>query len=124
MSETTPEANSHGPAPAQYQPAATEPALIPASQVKPEDIGTLAIEYRDGQPVIVISGGTVIPAGLTAVDASENAVATYSVNPTVPVGSTTRGISANNDLYLAVENDLDNLDDFDAEDELVTREER
>ncbi|MFF4104370.1 hypothetical protein [Streptomyces sp. NPDC001903] len=36
-------------------------ALIPAAQVKPEDIGTLSIEYRDGVPVVVVSGGRSLP---------------------------------------------------------------
>ncbi|MFD3788814.1 hypothetical protein [Streptomyces cyaneofuscatus] len=75
MSETTP--NQKGPAPATYKPAATEPAPIPADQVKPEDIGTLSIEYRDGQPVIVVSGGKSIPAGLTIVDETDAPVGAY-----------------------------------------------
>lgn len=91
MPEITP--NSKGPAPAQMSPewlaslgatptpeaaAPTEPVLIPAGQVKPEDIGTLSIEYRDGQPVIVVSSGTYIPAGLPVVDGSGNVVTTYT----------------------------------------------
>ncbi|MFD4946685.1 hypothetical protein ACFWNT_30175 [Streptomyces sp. NPDC058409] len=69
MPEYTP--NAKGPAPAQYKPAATEatgPVRVPLSEVKPEDIAPLAIEYRDGMPVIVVGSGTVLPAGLTAVD--------------------------------------------------------
>ncbi|MFF4104375.1 hypothetical protein [Streptomyces sp. NPDC001903] len=96
MSKTTPEANDHGPAPTQMSPeqaanlgltptpegaVPTELVLIPASEVKPEDIGTLSIEYREGQPVIVVSGGTVIPAGLTVADASGDAVAAYTAGP-------------------------------------------
>ncbi|MFD5504653.1 hypothetical protein ACFWJS_33930 [Streptomyces sp. NPDC127061] len=76
MSESTP--NAKGPAPVQYTPEATEPTLIPADQVKPEDIGTLSIEYRDGWAVVVASGGTYIPAGLTVVDRIGNAVAVYT----------------------------------------------
>ncbi|MEU0841390.1 hypothetical protein ABZ370_18220 [Streptomyces sp. NPDC005962] len=71
MPETAP--NSKGPAPAQYKPAATEPAPIPTGQVKPEDIATLSIEYRDGRPVIVVSGGTYVPATLMVVDGSDKA---------------------------------------------------
>ncbi|MGW3228589.1 hypothetical protein [Kitasatospora sp. NPDC001095] len=99
MSETTPEANSHGPAPVQMSPEqmaslgltpapdGTALALIPADQVKPEDIGTLSIEYRDGRPVIVVSGGTVIPGGITVADESGNAVAGY-VAASAPKGMT------------------------------------
>lgn len=65
--------NSKGPAPAQApawlnrapaDPAPTPeaPQLIPASDVKPQDIGTLSIEYRDGKPVILVSGGRFVPA--------------------------------------------------------------
>ncbi|MFD9487791.1 multicopper oxidase domain-containing protein [Streptomyces sp. NPDC059991] len=86
MSETTP--NSKGPAKAQMSPeqmaslgltpaseaaAPAEPTLVPASEVKPEDIGTLSIEYRDGKPVIVVSGGSYIPATLMIADESGNA---------------------------------------------------
>ncbi|MGE7437041.1 tetratricopeptide repeat protein [Kitasatospora sp. NPDC001175] len=79
MSESTPQAK--GPAPVQLTPQTTEPALIPADQVKPEDAGTLAIEYREGKPVIVVSGGKYIPAGLTVVDGAGNAVAAYNAGP-------------------------------------------
>ncbi|MFD9304998.1 hypothetical protein ACFWCB_20450 [Streptomyces sp. NPDC060048] len=42
-------------------------SLIPAEQVKPEDIGTLSIEDRGGKPVIVVSGGKYVPAELSVV---------------------------------------------------------
>ncbi|MGW8889737.1 hypothetical protein [Streptomyces sp. NPDC055749] len=91
MPEATP--NSKGLAPIQMSPeqlaglgltsapeatAPQEPVLIPADQVKPEDIGTLSIEYRDGRPVIVVNGGTAVPASLTVVDGSGHAVARYA----------------------------------------------
>ncbi|WHM36992.1 Hsp70 family protein [Streptomyces sp. BPTC-684] len=44
--------------------------IMPVTEVNPEDIGTLAIEYRDDQPVVVVSGGKYIPASLTVVDNS------------------------------------------------------
>ncbi|MFB6878859.1 hypothetical protein [Streptomyces sp. NPDC056323] len=78
MPEYTP--NAKGPAPARITPETTEPAPIPADQVKPEDIGKMAIEYRDGQPVIVVSGGKYIPETLTAVAASGSEAATYAVS--------------------------------------------
>ncbi|CAN3983284.1 hypothetical protein [Kitasatospora purpeofusca] len=68
MSESTP--NSKGPAQVQMPPEAVtpaEPALVPVSQVDPEDVATLALEYRDGRPVIVASNGKFIPAGLEVV---------------------------------------------------------
>lgn len=76
MSETTP--NSKGPAPVQLTPETTEPALIPADQVKPEGVGTLSLRYLDGVAQLVVSGGAVIPGGITVVDASGNAVAGYT----------------------------------------------
>ncbi|MFD8749749.1 hypothetical protein ACFV0O_01990 [Kitasatospora sp. NPDC059577] len=83
MPETTP--NAKGPAQVQLSPeqmanlgltptpgatAPTEPALIPADQVKPEDIATLSIEYRDGRPVLVMGDGKYIPAELPVVSSS------------------------------------------------------
>ncbi|MFF4225897.1 hypothetical protein ACFYZH_23960 [Streptomyces abikoensis] len=88
MPETTP--NSKGPAPAQYKPAATELALIPADQVKPEDIGTLSIEYRDGHPVIVVSGGKYAPSELPVVDSSGAAIAarfTWQTDASAPAAT-------------------------------------
>ncbi|MFD0344754.1 hypothetical protein ACFVH0_39850 [Streptomyces sp. NPDC127117] len=70
MPEYTP--NAKGPAPARITPETTDPAPIPADQVKPEDIGKLSIEYRDGQPVIVVSGGSAIPERISVVDSSGN----------------------------------------------------
>ncbi|MFE7133708.1 hypothetical protein ACFVIM_22920 [Streptomyces sp. NPDC057638] len=94
MSETTP--NSKGPAKQQMSPelaarlgltptvegtASDEPQFLSAAEVKPEDVGTLSIEYRDGAPVIVVSGGPVIPANLPVVGPSGNAVASYAAGP-------------------------------------------
>ncbi|AUG78881.1 response regulator [Streptomyces goshikiensis] len=81
---TTP--NSKGPAPIQSTPGTTEPAPIPASEVTPEDVGTLSIEYRDGLPVIVVSGGRVLPAQLPVVDSDGLAIATYG-SVTTPEGA-------------------------------------
>ncbi|MFG2222582.1 hypothetical protein [Streptomyces sp. NPDC048644] len=49
-------------------------------EVKPKDVGTLAIEYRDGQPVLVVRGGKAILAQLAVVDASANRIAVYVAN--------------------------------------------
>ncbi|MFH8637625.1 hypothetical protein [Streptomyces goshikiensis] len=82
MSETPP--NAKGPAKVQMSPEqmanlglppspeATVPerARIPADQVKPEDIATLSIEYRDGRPVVAVSGGKYVPAELPVVNGS------------------------------------------------------
>ncbi|MFE6904098.1 hypothetical protein ACFVFJ_46130 [Streptomyces sp. NPDC057717] len=87
MSETTP--NAKGPAKVQMSPAqmanlglspspeatASEPTPIPADQVKPEDIATLSIEYRDGQPVVVASGGKYVPSELPIANGSDAAYA-------------------------------------------------
>ncbi|MFF4104367.1 hypothetical protein [Streptomyces sp. NPDC001903] len=67
---------------------AADSALTPADRVKPQDIGTLSIEYRDGQPVIVASGGKAIPARLTVVDGAGNSVAAYTAGP--PLASDAR----------------------------------
>ncbi|MFI7240266.1 hypothetical protein [Streptomyces cyaneofuscatus] len=59
----------------------TDVPLISESEIKPEDIGSLSLRYADGVPVLVVSGGTVIPAGLTVVDASGDVVGAYSAEP-------------------------------------------
>ncbi|MFC9932269.1 hypothetical protein [Streptomyces sp. NPDC127190] len=102
--ETTPEANSKGPAPFQGTPETTEPTLIPADQVKPEEIGTLSIEYRDGQPAIVVSGGKYIPAGVRIVNSSGRTVAFYGPVGTAPsaAGVAMGAVTvANSAVYLA-----------------------
>ncbi|MFF2306129.1 hypothetical protein ACFVVP_26980 [Streptomyces sp. NPDC058128] len=91
MSETPP--NSKAPAPVQMTPemaaslgvtpapeatATTEPTKIPASAVSPEDICALAIQYRDGEAVLIASGGKYLWTALPVVDGSGNAVAAYA----------------------------------------------
>ncbi|MGW9212928.1 hypothetical protein ACWGR4_38930 [Embleya sp. NPDC055664] len=58
----------------QATPAAKGPAPV---QGPPPVLATLALEYQDGQPVIVVADGNAIPTGLKVVDASGNAVAAY-----------------------------------------------
>ncbi|MFF3693813.1 hypothetical protein [Streptomyces sp. NPDC002221] len=94
MPENAP--NDHGPAKTQLTPeqlarlspppapGAAVPTLVPADQVKPEDVGTLSIEYRDGCPVIVVSGGQFVPAELRAVNASGTSVVTYALRSPKP----------------------------------------
>ncbi|MEU0633744.1 hypothetical protein [Streptomyces sp. NPDC005989] len=100
MSEITP--NAKGPARIQGAPATIEPTPIPASEVRPEDIGKLAIEYRDGQPVIVVGGGKYVPAGLTAIDAEGKVVAAYTAGSaaTTPAPGTSRSLSLTDDVHL------------------------
>ncbi|MGW2858255.1 hypothetical protein [Streptomyces sp. NPDC001205] len=64
--------NSKGPAPAT---APIERQPIPVSEIKPEDLATLSIEYRGGEPVIIARGGTFIPEALSILDDSGNPVA-------------------------------------------------
>ncbi|MBP0452800.1 MULTISPECIES: hypothetical protein [unclassified Kitasatospora] len=91
MSETTP--NSKGPAKTQMSPeqmarlgltptpeatAPLQPTPVPASEVKPEEVGTLTLEYKDGQPVLTVRGGRFIPNGIPVLDASGTQLASYS----------------------------------------------
>ncbi|MER5904295.1 hypothetical protein ABT150_30045 [Streptomyces mirabilis] len=80
--------NAKGPAKAQITPETTEPVRIPADQVKPEDRGTLSIEYRDGRPVIVVSGGTLSPADIAVVTADGEVKIAYSARPRIDYTST------------------------------------
>lgn len=52
--------------------------IIDVTQANPEDVGTLSLRYVDGTPVLVVSGGTIVPADLTVVDASGDAVGAYT----------------------------------------------
>ncbi|MFC9753074.1 RHS repeat-associated core domain-containing protein [Streptomyces sp. NPDC056921] len=79
MPEYTP--NAKGPAPFQGTPEAARPALVPASEVKPEDVGTLSLQYVDGSPVLTVNGGTIITGGLVVVDHSGNPVAEFTAGP-------------------------------------------
>ncbi|WP_031171406.1 hypothetical protein [Streptosporangium roseum] len=74
--------NSKGPAKVQI-PVPTDRNLIPASEVKPEDMGTLSLQYVDGVPRIVVSGGKVIPAQIQVVDSSQGPLGVYSAGPSV-----------------------------------------
>ncbi|MFF4104364.1 hypothetical protein [Streptomyces sp. NPDC001903] len=53
----------------------TDANLIPASEVKPEDVGMLSLRYVDRVPVLVVSGGRFMPARLTAVDTNGRPIA-------------------------------------------------
>ncbi|MFE4336041.1 hypothetical protein ACFRQM_43805 [Streptomyces sp. NPDC056831] len=104
MSETTP--NSRGPAKAQMSPelmaslgltptpeatAPKEPTLVPAPDVKPEDVATLTLTYVDGRPVITPNGGPALPAILTIVDESGQLVAAYTAAPLTTARSLNSG---------------------------------
>ncbi|MFB0631568.1 hypothetical protein [Streptomyces sp. AB3(2024)] len=65
----------------------SESVTIPAAEVKPDDLGTLSLRYVEGVAQLVLSGGSVMPAGLTVVDGSGNAVAVYAAS-TAPAGVT------------------------------------
>ncbi|MEV8393484.1 MULTISPECIES: hypothetical protein [unclassified Streptomyces] len=80
MPETTP--NSKGPAPIQFTPETVEPALIPDDQVKPEDIAALKLDYRDGTPVIVATGGHALPAVVEVVNHDGGVIAAYAARKT------------------------------------------
>ncbi|MEU1107297.1 hypothetical protein ABZ408_41215 [Streptomyces tibetensis] len=59
----------------------TTAEIIPATEVRIEEMATLSLRYVDGVPQLVASGGTVTPAGLTVVDATGITVATYTAGP-------------------------------------------
>ncbi|MFF5488724.1 hypothetical protein [Streptomyces virginiae] len=59
----------------------TDLGLIPVTEVKPEEVGSLSLRYTDGTPVLVVTGGAVIPATVAIVDGSGNTVGAYTVAP-------------------------------------------
>ncbi|WP_406507157.1 hypothetical protein [Streptomyces sp. NBC_00212] len=68
----------------------TDLGLIPATEIKPEDVGTLSLRYTDGVPVLVVSGGTVTPAAIRVVDGTGKTVGNYAAAP-MPVLSARSG---------------------------------
>ncbi|MGW2016750.1 hypothetical protein [Streptomyces sp. NPDC001927] len=51
--------------------------VIPADDLKPEEIGVLSVRYVDGAAQLVVTGGTALPAHLPVVDAQGTVVAAY-----------------------------------------------
>jgi hypothetical protein len=62
----------------QATPEVTDLGLIPATEVNPDDVGTLSLTYTDGVPVLTLTGGTVAPAAIAVIDDSGNTVAAYT----------------------------------------------
>ncbi|GHD80165.1 hypothetical protein ACFQL8_37390 [Streptomyces goshikiensis] len=96
MPEITPAAK--GPVPVKLPTGTHEPAPTPASEVKPEDIAALSLEYRDGVPVLVAASGARIPAHIEVVDGEGNPAAAYTAGTTTP--TTTRLYHALEGYYL------------------------
>ncbi|GHD80100.1 hypothetical protein ACFQL8_36065 [Streptomyces goshikiensis] len=88
--------NGKGPAPVQITPEQTTPVLIPADQVKPQDKGTLSIEYREGRPVIIVSGGEWAPADIPVFTDLGEAQTAYSARPRSTDGTSNFWISVSN----------------------------
>ncbi|MGW2615204.1 hypothetical protein [Streptomyces sp. NPDC001500] len=84
------------------QTAPTGPELIAADQVNPEDIATLSIEYRDGQPVVVVHGGTVIPASLAIVGADTDPSAIISARFAIRNYEPSAAIDIPADVFITV----------------------
>ncbi|MFF8281012.1 hypothetical protein ACF05T_34010 [Streptomyces lateritius] len=60
---------------------------VDMSEVKPDEVGVLSVRYVEGQPVLVVSGGTVIPETVRVVDQAGEPVAVYSAGPAPKVSS-------------------------------------
>ncbi|AZQ74372.1 hypothetical protein EKH77_26995 [Streptomyces luteoverticillatus] len=86
MSETNPAAK--GPAPVQLTTGTPEVAPTPESEVKPEEVAALTLEFRDGVPVLIADGGSRIPAHIEVLDGEGNPAAAYTAGTTTP--TTTR----------------------------------
>ncbi|MFF2902696.1 hypothetical protein [Streptomyces sp. NPDC057966] len=66
-------------------PEAKGPAYVqgavsqqPASEAESEKVGTLTLRYKDGVPVLTVTGGNVVPTGLAITDEAGNAVGLYT----------------------------------------------
>ncbi|MFC8759552.1 hypothetical protein ACFUAG_02325 [Streptomyces sp. NPDC057193] len=51
---------------------------VPVAEVKPEDVATLSLEYRDGKPAIVVADGTAVPAQIPIVGTDGRLVGMYN----------------------------------------------
>ncbi|MFD9418832.1 hypothetical protein ACFWC9_29605 [Streptomyces goshikiensis] len=73
--------------------------IIPADQVKPEDVTTLALQYRDGVPFLVASGGDSFPTVIPVVNGSGTILGAYTANQTpsqprrIVIDTSTRPVS-------------------------------
>ncbi|MFI6170406.1 hypothetical protein ACIBCN_26740 [Nocardia sp. NPDC051052] len=70
----------------QITPENTELGENPATEIEikpeePEEVAMLSLRYVDGVPTLVVSGGTVAPAAIIAVDSSGTPVALYTGGP-------------------------------------------
>ncbi|MEU3048821.1 hypothetical protein ABZ705_20320 [Streptomyces sp. NPDC006984] len=83
------------------------PALIPVTEIKPEDVGTLALHYRDGVPALVSSGGTAFPATLQLVDGKGNVLASYVTSVLLPGGNgPDASVTPDNEIVVAAATDV------------------
>ncbi|MFE9367050.1 hypothetical protein ACFYNN_30565 [Streptomyces sp. NPDC006978] len=73
------------------------PGSIPVTEIRPqdtetlveaapadftkEDVGTFSLRYRGVVPQLVITGGTIVPSVITAVDGNGNIVAEFEARP-------------------------------------------
>ncbi|MGW8881952.1 hypothetical protein ACWGRV_22025 [Streptomyces sp. NPDC055663] len=64
--------------PAYVQGAASQQ---PASEAGSERVGTLTLRYKDGVPVLTVTGGNALPTGLAITDEAGNAVGLYTARP-------------------------------------------
>ncbi|WP_436501070.1 hypothetical protein [Actinokineospora sp. HUAS TT18] len=65
----------------EQESVAEEPGLTVIEPAPADGAGMLSIHYRDGQPVIIVSGGDAIPATITVTDTSGTPVAAYTAGP-------------------------------------------
>lgn len=72
------------------------------SEATPEGLAALALEYRDGSPVLVAGGGAYIPARIEVLNGEGNPTAAYTAGPATP---TTRVSNAVDDWYLHQDED-------------------
>ncbi|MFD6161459.1 hypothetical protein ACFWF7_37835 [Nocardia sp. NPDC060256] len=82
MSDQQATPNDKGPAPVTIGPSGTtEPVfmLVPTSEVKAEDVCSVAVHYVDGVPELVVTGGNWFPETLSVKDASGSMIAIYTV---------------------------------------------
>lgn len=92
------------------QPSGTgETDIAPQAVGTPDDVGALSVHYRDGRPVIIVTGGTALPGEVVVENADGKIVASYRAGGVEQTGAQTRNSIDEVKFYLYT---LDNPTDY------------
>ncbi|MGW0251966.1 hypothetical protein ACWDYH_35590 [Nocardia goodfellowii] len=81
----------------QAEPEGTRLVTIPATEVKPQDIGSLSVRYTDGVPELVLTSGNFAPQSIPITDGAGRLLATYTA--TAAPAADSSGLTARSGAY-------------------------